>query len=102
MAWLFRTDQTVKEYQRYRKVEQDLNQKILDAYFNEPALEKAATMLRLGKKRRLVLDTKDELSVVMDFVLYEVRQVDGKNLIERYAEEKGGANAIELPDLGHV
>lgn len=72
-----------------------MNHKIIDAYFNKTILDKAATMLRLGQNRQMVLDSEDDLSVLMDFVLYEIRQKDGKNSIERYAEEKGGANAIE-------
>lgn len=95
MRQLSRTDQTLKEYQRYTEVFRELNHKILDAYFDETTLEKAMRMLRLGKNRILILDSEDDLSVLMDFALYEVRQRDGKNSIERYAEEKGGANAIE-------
>jgi hypothetical protein len=94
MAWLFETE-TVKEYQRYRKTGRNLNHKIIDAYLNETILEKAATMLRLGQKRRLILDSEDDLSVLMDFALYEIPHGDGKNSVEHYAEEKGGVNAIE-------
>jgi len=92
--WLFES-QTIKEYKRYRKAGQSLNHKIIDAYLNETILEKAATMLRLRRKRQLILDSEDDLSVLMDFVLYEIRNREGKNSVERYAEEKGGVNAIE-------
>jgi len=94
MAWLFES-QTIKEYQRYRKAGRSLNHKIIDAYLNETILEKAAIMLRLGRKRQLILDSEDDLSVLMDFALYEIRNGEGKNSVERYAEEKGGINAIE-------
>jgi len=85
----------VKEYQRYRKIGRELSHKIIDAYLSEAVLDKAAKMLKLGGKRQLVLDSEDDLSVLMDFALYEVRQKDGKNQVERYAEEKGGVNFIE-------
>ena len=94
MAGLFGTN-TLKEYQRYRKVGRALNHKIIDAYLNETILEKAARMLKLGRKRQLVLDSEDDLSVLMDFALYEIRQRDGRNIVERYLEERGGVNAIE-------
>jgi len=94
MAWLFES-QTIKEYRRYRKAGRSLNHKIIDAYLNETILEKAATMLGLGQKRQLILDSEDDLSVLMDFALYEIRDGEGKNSVERYAEEKGGVNAIE-------
>lgn len=95
MAWLFRTDPLVKEYQRYREAARALNSKIINACLNETILERAARMLRLGQKRLLFLDSEDDLSVLMDFVLYEIQQGDGKNVVKRYAEENGGANAIE-------
>ena len=94
MAWLFKS-QTIKEYQRYRKAGRSLNQKIIDAYFNGAILKKSATMLRLGQKRQLILDSEDDLSVLMDFALYEIRNGEWKNSVERYAGEKGGINAIE-------
>lgn len=94
MVWLFRNE-SLKEYQRYRKTGRNLNHKIIDAYLNEAILEKAATMLKLGQKRQLILDSEDDLSVLMDFALYEIPQEGGKNAVERYAEEKGGINALE-------
>src|SRR5215211_7004348 len=95
MAWLFRSDPTLKEYQRFRKVGRDLNHKIIDACLNETILAKATTMLKLGRKGQLIVDSEDDLSVLMDFALFEIRHRDGRNSIEQYAETKGGANAIE-------
>jgi hypothetical protein len=92
---MFRTDPVLKDYQRFRKVGRDLNHKIIEAYLNETILEKAATMLNLGRKGQLIVDSEDDLSVLMDFALFEIRQRDGKTSIEHYAEEKGGANSIE-------
>jgi hypothetical protein len=95
MTWLFRTDPNLKEYQRFRKVGRDLNHKIIDACLNETILAKATTILKLGRKGQLILDSEDDLSVLMDFALFEIRHRDGKNSIEQYAETKGGANSIE-------
>jgi len=94
MVWLFET-QIIKDYKRYRKAGRNLNHKIIKAYLNETILGKAATMLRLGQKGRLILDSEDDLSVLMDFALYEISHEDGKNSVEHYAEEKGGVNAVE-------
>lgn len=49
----------------------------------------------LGRKRRSVLESEDELSVLMDFALYEIPLKGKKNLVELYAEERGGANPVE-------
>jgi hypothetical protein len=87
MAWLFES-QTIKEYQRYRKAGRSLNHKIIDAYLNETILEKAATMLRLGRKRQLILDSEDDLSVLMDFALYEVR--NGRELLAAMIKARTG------------
>jgi hypothetical protein len=94
MSFLFGGSSTVKEYQRYRNAGRELNQKMIETYIDESVLEKAARLLKLGKNRRLVLDTQDDLSVLMDFALYEIKQ-NGKNIIERYTDEKGGRNFIE-------
>ena len=99
MAWLFKP-QTIKEYQRYRKAGRSLNQKIIDAYINGGILEKSATMLRLGQNGQLILDSEDDLSVLMDFALYEIRNEEWKNSVKRYAREKGAVNAIERELLG--
>jgi hypothetical protein len=95
MSPFYKTNQTLKEYRRYRRVGRNLNQKIIEAYLNETTLEKATTMLKLGQKRLVVVDSEDDFSVLMDFSLFEIRQSDGKNSVEHYAEEKGGTNAIE-------
>lgn len=95
MASLFKTDPILKEYQRYRKVGRALSQKIIEAYLDETVLEQAANVLRLGQKRLLVLDSEDDISVLMDFILYEIQQGDKKNMVERYAEENSGTNAFE-------
>ena len=95
MPWLSRITPTTKEYQRYRNVGRELNHTIIDAYVNVAIIEKAAKMLGLGKRRQLILDSEDDLSVLMDFSLYEVRQKDRKNQVERYADERGGSNFVE-------
>lgn len=94
MSFLFGGSQNVKEYQRYRNAGRELNQKMIETYVDNSVLEKASRLLKLGKNRQLILDTKDDLSVLMDFALYEIRQ-DRKNIIERYADEKGGKNFVE-------
>jgi hypothetical protein len=94
MARLF-GNESLKEYQRYMKIARNLNHKIIDAYLNEMIIKKAAIMLGLWQRHLLILDSEDDLSVLMDFALYEVPQEGGKNCVERYAEEIGGINAIE-------
>ena len=94
MSFLFGGSSNVKEYQRYRNAGRELNQKMIETYIDNSVLEKASRLLKLGKNRQLILDTKDDLSVLMDFALYEIRQ-NGKNIIERYADEKGGKNFVE-------
>ncbi|MCX7680576.1 MAG: hypothetical protein N2508_01190 [Anaerolineae bacterium] len=85
----------MKEYKKFRLAGRELNQKIIEAYVDDFVLEKAARALRLGGNRRLVLDSEDELSVLMDFALYEVPRKGRQNLVALYAEEHGGTNAIE-------
>ena len=84
----------IKRYRRYRKVGTALNHKIIDALVDGDVIEVAARALGLGAHGQLILDSEDELSVLMDFALYEVRQ-EGKSLVEIYREQHGGVNHTE-------
>jgi hypothetical protein len=92
--WFSNSSSSIKEYQRYRKAARDLNHKMMETYIDGDVLEKAARWLKLGKNRLLVMDSEDDLSVLMDFSLYEIKR-NGKNIIARYADEKGGRNSME-------
>ena len=59
----------VKQYRRYRNAGRALNQKIIEVLVDSSVIEKSARALGLGKNRRLILDTEDDLSVLMDFAL---------------------------------
>lgn len=85
----------IKQYRRYRKVGRELNRKIIDGYVNEIIIDEAARILELGQDRQLIMDTEDDMSVLMDFALYEIRNADGKNQIERYVSENKGENHVE-------
>lgn len=84
----------VQRYRRYRNAGRNLNHKIIETCMTDDIFETAARALGLGKNKRLVLDSEDELSVMMEYGLYEVPQ-DGRNLIQRYQAEKGGSNRVE-------
>jgi len=85
----------VRAYRRYRKDGMALNHKIMDAILDEAALTYASRALgMMGRDRTLVLDDESDFSVLMDYALYEYRP-QGKNAVERYREEIGGANQIE-------
>jgi hypothetical protein len=83
-----------KEYQRYRQTGRELNHKIIEATVDRETVDYAAKRLGLRKGRQLVLDSEDDLSVLMDFALYEYRS-EGKNAVERYHEEIEGSSSIE-------
>jgi hypothetical protein len=84
----------IEEYRRYRKAATDLNTKIVKTLVDSGVISEAAHALDLGRGRQLVLDRKDDLSVLMDFALYELRR-QGKSLVERYQQDYGGSGAIE-------
>jgi hypothetical protein len=81
-------------YRCYRRAGKDLHHKIMEATLEGAAIDYVAEKLGLGKGRRLILDTEDDLSVLMEFALYEYRS-NGKNAIERYRGEIGGSGQIE-------
>jgi hypothetical protein len=94
MVNIFRKRPNIKRYQRFRKTGKDLHHKIIEHYVDDKVLEKAARELGLGKNRQLELDSEDELSVLMEYAIYEI-QHEGKNFIQHYQKEVGGKNFIE-------
>ena len=85
----------IRAYRRYRQYGMALNHKIMDATLDEAALTYASRALgMMGRDRTLILDHESDFSVLMDYALYEYRS-QGKNAVERYREEIGGANQIE-------
>src|SRR5437870_9179789 len=90
----FSKNRAVDQYRRYRLAGKELNHKIMRAFVDDAVIETAARTLGLWKQKRLVLGTEDDTSVLMDFGLYEVPR-QGRQLIKRYQEEKGGSNEVE-------
>lgn len=85
---------SIEPYQRYRKAAMTLNQKMIEAFVDSNIIEQAARALDLGRNRQLLLDSEDDLSVLMDFALYEIRR-QNMNLVERYQQERGGDDPVE-------
>lgn len=82
-------------YRRYRVEGRNLNHKIIDAMLDQKAIHEAGKSLGiLGRDDILVFDNEGEMSVLMDYALYEWK-VKGKNAVERYQEEIGGETEIE-------
>lgn len=57
-------------------------------------LKIAADVLGIREKNRLMLESENEMDVLMDFALYEVL-TNGKNLVTHYADEVGGSSKTE-------
>ncbi len=87
---------TVRRYRAYRAAQQALHSQMIDTMLSRPVFDRAARDLGVAKSsgRRLVLESTDELSVVMDYALYEVG-APGARVVDRYHAETGGANQTE-------
>ena len=84
----------VKQYRRYRKAGIALHQKIIEKYVDDKIIGEAARELELGENHELNLDTEDDLSVLMEFAIYEIKD-DESNFVEKYQKEVGGRNRVE-------
>jgi len=83
------------EYRRYRMASMALHEKIMKAFVDSDRIGLAARALNLGgKNRQLVFDTEEDINMLMDYALYELRQ-DGKSLVELYQAQKGESDPIE-------
>ncbi len=84
----------IDKYKEYRKISKELNNRIMDKCLDRDVFLKAASLLDAAQGDIVVLDTEDEMSVVMDFALREYK-VNKQTTVEIYREKIGGKNEIE-------
>jgi hypothetical protein len=72
-------------YKHLRRVGLELNNKLVET-LGKDVLEEGGKKLGILRRNTLVLDTQDEISVLMDFCLHDVRR-RGQTAIERYLME---------------
>jgi hypothetical protein len=75
----------LRRYEHWRKVGLQLNHRVVET-LPKNVLDEGGKKLGILKKKVLVLDSEDEIAVLMDYCIYEVRR-RGKNAVERYLEE---------------
>jgi hypothetical protein len=81
-------------YKRLRKVAIPLNNRL--AKLPKDILDEGGKKLGILKGKTLVLDTEDEIVVLMDYCIYDVRR-QGRNAVERYlAESRPAADSDEM------
>ncbi len=85
-------------YSRLRNVARELNNKIMPTTLRN-ALQWAGSELGIRRGKTFVLDSEDEMSVVMDCCYYDYLR-DGKNVVQRYfARSKKRASPDEITIL---
>ena len=72
-------------YRRFRQLGVALNLKLVKT-IDKGALDEAGRRLGILKNGTLVLDTEDQMSVLMDYCLHNV-WIDGQNAVQRYREQ---------------
>src|SRR5438105_273349 len=72
-------------YKQLRQVSLELNNRLVKTLSRE-ALDKGGRKLGLLKKNVLILDTEDEIAVLMDYCIHDVLD-RGVNTVERYLTE---------------
>lgn len=83
-------------YQPLRKVGLELNNKLVKRLAPNAFDEGARALGVVKDPKTLILDTEDEMAVVMDYCLHDVRQ-DGMNTIDRFlAESPPPADSDEM------
>jgi hypothetical protein len=73
-------------YKQLRKAALPLNTRLVKT-LPKDVLDEGGKNLGILKKNQLVLDTEDELAVLMDFCIYDVRR-KGVNAVETFLNEK--------------
>src|SRR5439155_11128691 len=72
-------------YKHLRRVGLELNKQLVKT-LSRSALDEGGKKLGILKRNVLTLDTEDEIAVLMDYCLHDVRR-HGLNAIERYLAE---------------
>lgn len=72
-------------YKHLRRVGLELNNRLVETV-SRSALDEGGKKLGVLKRNVLTLDTEDEIAVVMDYCLHDVRR-HGLNAVERYLNE---------------
>ncbi len=83
---LFFSPSSLKRYQRYRAALRPLHHKTIEVYVDNAVLERAARALHSGGGGQLILDSEDDMAVLMDYGIYEIK-VNRQNLVQRYQAE---------------
>jgi hypothetical protein len=79
----------LKRYQHLRRVALPLNHRVVET-LPKNVLDEGGKKLGILKKNVLTLDSKDEIAVLMDYCIYDVRR-QGQNAVERYLAESAPA-----------
>src|SRR5262249_2231090 len=74
--------EVVTEYLRLRAVARELNTRLVKS-LSRAVMDEGGKKLGILKGNTLVLDSEAELSVLMDFCIYNVRR-RGQNAVERF------------------
>lgn len=94
MTWFIKDTPLIKKYKKYRRVGQDLNNRVHDVGLKKEAFEEATALLGIREGKTIILDHEDDIAAVVDFALNDCRW-QGKTAMERYQEEVGGKTAVE-------
>src|SRR5439155_24542263 len=82
-------------YRQYRTAQVALNKKIVDSLLSRSVLDAAVRALGVGAAgRRLMLESEDEINVVMDFAIYETG-TPGARVVDHCRSQPGGEKQIE-------
>lgn len=82
------------QYRIYRKHSIELNRKMMKRLVKADVIDKAARDLKLGKNHLLILDTQEDINVLLDYALYELSK-NGKKFIQLYQEAPGEIDEID-------
>src|SRR5258708_33647095 len=85
---------SIRRYRQCRAAELALNNKIMDSALTRAAFDRAVRGLGVGAQRRLELESEDELSVLMDYAVYEVGE-PGARVVDRYHAQPSGQDQLE-------
>ena len=70
----------VEKYKYYRKRSKELNQKMIEKCITRRLLEEAGKYLGILRKDTLIFTYEEEVNVLMDFALHEIKTNDCKLL----------------------
>ncbi|OED39019.1 hypothetical protein AB833_17435 [Chromatiales bacterium (ex Bugula neritina AB1)] len=92
---MFMTNNTLKQYKKIRKLGMSLNEKYLQC-LDPQDIKISGRVLGILKGEKLLFSSEEDLDRIYNFVVYDYKNIKGKNLVQIYKDKNKNLTEEEL------